>query len=216
MENKLWEYIQPRMDAVGLNMSGLALKAGVSQSHMHYVKYGSASPRDETLERIGRAIDGSIGALRRLRNKQDVQKRKITQILNPKSEIRNSKSKISKAWPLKRVICNHCGKPGKARSAWSKFPHPTCKLEHWREYSAKSNREFYGLHGSTRQYANLKKITQNDILLTSLKQEGKRVCLKCDKKFKSNGPWNRLCPHCKNLNDRGIQEGQPYKVIIKE
>ncbi|MDZ4848407.1 MAG: hypothetical protein SGI77_03880 [Pirellulaceae bacterium] len=28
-----------------------------------------------------------------------------------------------------------------------------------------------------------------------------RVCLKCDKEFKSKGPGNRICPPCKCINN---------------
>ena len=29
-----------------------------------------------------------------------------------------------------------------------------------------------------------------------------RTCLKCNKKFMSDGPWNRHCPKCKKLIER--------------
>lgn len=30
------------------------------------------------------------------------------------------------------------------------------------------------------------------------KQTAYRVCLQCDKRFLSEGPWNRRCPDCKD------------------
>ena len=38
-----------------------------------------------------------------------------------------------------------------------------------------------------------------------------RYCLRCDKKFKASGKFNRICPDCKRLNDfndGGLQNEQ--------
>ncbi|NQT51313.1 hypothetical protein HQ576_04650 [bacterium] len=31
-------------------------------------------------------------------------------------------------------------------------------------------------------------------------QVGTRVCLSCNRRFLSEGPWNRICPHCSERN----------------
>lgn len=33
-------------------------------------------------------------------------------------------------------------------------------------------------------------------------QAGKRLCLRCGVTFLSEGPWNRVCPHCSEANER--------------
>jgi hypothetical protein len=32
------------------------------------------------------------------------------------------------------------------------------------------------------------------------KQKTKRVCLRCDREFMSDGIYNRICPNCQNAN----------------
>ena len=41
-----------------------------------------------------------------------------------------------------------------------------------------------------------------------------RVCLKCDRSFLSQGPHNRICPACKQLNFKLVQA--PDRVIQKQ
>ena len=35
----------------------------------------------------------------------------------------------------------------------------------------------------------------------------KRLCLRCDVRFRSEGPWNRFCGRCKRLNELMEERG---------
>ena len=41
-------------------------------------------------------------------------------------------------------------------------------------------------------------------------QPAKRVWLKCDKKFKREGPGNRICPNCQRLNAKYMSLGEAW------
>ena len=32
------------------------------------------------------------------------------------------------------------------------------------------------------------------------KKKSKRICLRCDREFMSEGPFNRVCPGCREIN----------------
>lgn len=62
----------------------------------------------------------------------------------------------------------------------------------------------------------LGKITQNDIFIENLKCSKNRVCLNCDKEFKSSGNWNRICSRCDSLLDRRIVLGISYPIHLRK
>lgn len=41
------------------------------------------------------------------------------------------------------------------------------------------------------------------------KQAGERTCLRCGRTFGSDGPFNRMCSHCKASN---AEMGEQYRV----
>jgi len=47
---------------------------------------------------------------------------------------------------------------------------------------------------------------QKPQLLKTKKKKKKRRCLRCDQHFKSEGPWQRLCPECRKYANSQIFE----------
>jgi len=92
------------------------------------------------------------------------------------------------AWKPYETKCQHCGKIGKKTFPKEKYLHPECKKYRHRlvikrsiiTIKLKSNKE-------TEEYLN--KINSHLV-------KKKRVCLKCNEEFMSEGSHNRLCKKC--------------------
>ena len=78
-----------------------------------------------------------------------------------------------------RIICSDACKKQRKRNNRRSYCNNTLK-----EVASLNRREFP---------ENIKKIM--------MKTVRKRGCLRCDKKFVSEGPWNRFCPRCEIKNE---------------
>lgn len=108
-------------------------------------------------------------------------------------------TEAAKARPaMIEVICQKCGLPGNAGRKM-KYPHEECQLEVRRE-GANS--------------ARLKKPKRTtETLPANQKHRQKKLCLKCNKKFKSEGPWNCVCGPCNAVNAFNGQPPRAYKIM---
>ena len=48
-------------------------------------------------------------------------------------------------------------------------------------------------------------------LVVAPKNATRRACLKCGAHFPSAGPWNRICPHCDEVNSM-VRDLNAFKV----
>ena len=179
------------MEAAGLGLNGLALRAGASQSNLWHAKNNGRLLGEATLEKIARVIGADIADLICLRSKQPLCKSRAASVGRAVSER-----------PVKTIICGHCGKPGKTRSRNNKYPNEKCGIAVKRARAKAESTETCSIHGVSGLNHALAGMTRNKILLGNLEQEGLRTCLNCRKGFKSEGPWNRICPWCKGIQQR--------------
>ena len=70
-------------------------------------------------------------------------------------------------------------------------------------------------HGGEINVASIQGVgTTFTVCLSVGKLQNKRLCLKCGKKFLSEGPHNRICVKCGLINDRIIIVGT-YSVSLR-
>src|SRR3990167_8484231 len=111
------------------------------------------------------------------------------------------------------ITCAHCGKKGMAKRSSTKYPHKECQLAAHSARNKKYEKEYHLRHGCSRSNIDMDRVEENHILLGG-QHPRRRVCLQCNRKFKSEGVWNRICGHCKYLEGKGIQPCRRYKVCL--
>lgn len=176
------------MEAAGLTVKSLAIRAGVTDPCMYRLKAGKSLPSEKTLERIAWVIDADIADLIWLRSQHPLYKEKVAGV-----------SKNVSSREPRTIICKKCGLPGTAKSYNVKYPHEECRIEAKHERAREASRECYKAHGVSHLQNQLSNMQQNETLLKNRSQEKERECLKCEREFMSKGPWNRICSRCKRL-----------------